>query len=79
MKDMKITTKLMISFLIIDVLLFISLYTGYTTAAKIIHVEDQEHYLRSYAMFTAVEVVVMVIIMLGITIVMTRQDLFVTP
>ena len=62
----------MISFLIIDVLLFISLYTGYTTAAKIIHVEDQEHYLRSYAMFTAVEVVVMVIIMLGITIVMTR-------
>ena len=72
MKDMKMTTKLVISFLIIDVLLFISLYTGYTTAAQIIKVEDQEHYLRSYAMFTAAEVIVMGVIMLGISVVMTR-------
>ena len=72
MKDMKITTKLTIGFIIIGALLVISVYTGYTTAAEIINVENPEKYLSNYAMFTAVEVVVMAILMLGISIYMTR-------
>ena len=72
MKDMKMTTKLTISFIIIGLLLFISVYTGYTTAAQIITEKDPEHYLKSYALFTAAEVIVMGIVLSGIAISMTR-------
>ncbi|MBQ2800098.1 MAG: HAMP domain-containing protein [Lachnospiraceae bacterium] len=72
MKDMKITTKLMISFGIIDALLILSLYSGYSTAAAIIHVDDPEHYLKSYGTFTAVEFIIMAVIMTGISVIMTR-------
>ena len=54
MKNMKIVTKLTIGFILIDLLLIFSLYTGYSTAATIITVPDKEHYLGSYATFTAV-------------------------
>lgn len=72
MKNMKMTTKLIISFAVLAALLMISLYTGYTTAATIIRIEDQEHYLRSYSIFTMVEFVIMVVVMVGISVAMTR-------
>lgn len=72
MKNMKMSTKLLISFCIIDVLLIISLYSGYSTAATIIKVDDPEHYLSSYAIFTAVEFIVMAVIMVGISVAMVR-------
>ena len=72
MKNMKVATKLYIGFGIVTVLLIISLYIGYTTAAQIIVEEDPEHYLRSYAIFTAVEFVVMMIITTGISIMIPR-------
>ena len=67
MKNMKIVTKLTIGFILIDLLLIFSLYTGYSTAATIITVPDKEHYLGSYATFTAVEFVIMMIITGGIS------------
>jgi len=72
MKNIKVATKLYIGFGIVTVLLIISLYIGYTTAAQIIVEEDPEHYLRSYAMFTAVEFIVMMIMTSGISITVPR-------
>ncbi len=72
MKNMKMHTKLAIGFTIIGLLLIVSLYTGYTSAAQIITAADQKGYLSSYATFTAVEFIVMVVITAGISIFMTR-------
>ncbi len=72
-KNMKIVTQLSIGFIIIEALLIISLYTGYTTAAQIITVDDPQHYLGSYATFTAVLFVIMMVISTGIAVVMTRK------
>lgn len=73
MKNMKIVTKLTIGFIIIDLLLIFSLYTGYSTAATIITVPDKEHYLGSYATFTAVEFVIMMIMTGGISVYMINM------
>ena len=72
MKNMKIITKLSIGFIIIDLLLIVSLYTGYSTAATIINVDDPVHYLGSYATFTAIEFVITMIITVGISVFMIR-------
>ena len=73
MKNMKIVTRLSIGFIIIDLLLIFSLYTGYSTAATIITVPDKEHYLGSYATFTAVEFIIMMIVTGGISFYMIRM------
>jgi len=73
MKNMKIVTRLAIGFIIIDLLLVFSLYTGYSTAATIITVPDKEHYLGSYATFTAVEFIIMMIVTGGISFYMIRM------
>jgi len=70
---MKIVTRLAIGFIIIDLLLVFSLYTGYSTAATIITVPDKEHYLGSYATFTAVEFIIMMIVTGGISFYMIRM------
>lgn len=70
-KNIKMHTKLTIGFSIITILLVISLYTGYSTASTIISVSDPEHYLRSYAYFTMVEFIIMVIMTTGIAVVLT--------
>ena len=72
MKDMKITVKMAIGFIIIDILLVFSLYAGYSTAATIINVENPTHYLQSYKIFTIVEFLLMIGIMTVITIGLTR-------
>lgn len=71
-RNIKIYTQLVIGFCIIGALLVLSLYTGYTTAAQIITVDDPEHYLSSYATFTSFEFVFMVAITSAISIAMSR-------
>ena len=73
-KNMKIQTKLTIGFSIIGVLVLFLLYAGYTTASTIVQmpVEEQAGYLSSYATFTAIIFIVMVVCISGISIVMTR-------
>ena len=46
-KNLKMKTKLIISFLVIDAIVLFLLYTGYTTAATIINEADPQHYLSS--------------------------------
>ncbi len=73
MKNMKIQTQLTIGFIILGALLVISMYTGYTSAAQIITEEDPAGYLHSYAVFTSIEFVVMLIITSGISIVLVGK------
>ena len=72
LNNMKVTTKLYIGFAIITVLLVLSLYFGYTTAGQIITEEDPMHYLSSYATFTAVEFILMIVITGGISVAIPR-------
>lgn len=72
MKNMKLHTKLVAGFLIIGIMLIYGIYTGYTTAATILTVEDQKQYLSDYAYFTAVQFIVVTLVTSAISIFMTR-------
>lgn len=71
-KNTKIHTQLIIGFSIIGILLIISLYTGYTSAAQMLTVEDPEQYLGSYAIFTAIEFITMILTAAIIAVSLTR-------
>ena len=73
-KNMKIQTKLTAGFIIIGALVIALLYAGYTTAATIVSLpqERQASYLSSYATFTSIIFVFMVVVISGISIVITR-------
>lgn len=72
MKDMKITTKLMMAFAVFEALMIMSLYFGYSTASNIVHAEDQAGYLKNYGIFMVVEVIFIVAIMAFISVSITR-------
>lgn len=72
MKNMKIHTKLIVGFLIMDVLITVSLIFGYTSARMLIHMENKEKYLNSYLIFTIAAFIVATIIMGYISINLTR-------
>ena len=72
-KNLKMKTKLIISFIVIDLIVLFLLYTGYTTAATIITVDDPKHYLGSYAWFTMVVALVIVVICGGIMVAIPGQ------
>ncbi len=72
-KKLKMRTKIIISFVVIDLCILFLLYSGYTTAATIIMEEDPVHYLSSYAYFTAVIAIILFTICGGISIVIPRQ------
>ncbi len=72
-KNMKLRSKIIFGFCVIDILILCLLYTGYTTAATIITVDNPEGYLRSYAYFTAVLTVILFTICGGISAVIPKQ------
>lgn len=72
MKNMKVYTKLVIGFIIIDIMLVLAIWTGYSTAKTIITVEDPQHYLRSYQICCAIFFVVAAAIMGSISFSVTR-------
>ncbi len=53
-KGTKLYTKIVASFAFFGLMLILLLFTGYSTATKIITVDDPESYLRGYSIFTAV-------------------------
>ena len=73
-KNVKIRTKMTISYIIIGVLTMFLLYSGYTTASTIISLpaERQASYLSSYATATAIIFIAMVVCISGISIVITK-------
>lgn len=72
MKNMKMHTKLIIGFVIVDILVLLSIYIGYATAKKIITVDDPQHYLGSYGIFCIALLIVAVLVMGYISVTMTR-------
>lgn len=71
-KDLKVTTLLTIAFTIIDMIIVLLLYSGYSTASTIIHEEDPAHYLSSYATFTAACFIVVMTVSTSIAVFMFR-------
>ena len=69
----KMRTKIIVSFVIIDICIMFLLYSGYTTAATIIHEADPVHYLSSYATFTAILTVILFAICMGVSISIPNQ------
>jgi len=72
-QNLKMKTKLIISFIVIDVIVLFLLYTGYSTAATIIYEADPEHYLRSYAYFTMGIAILIVLVCGGIMVAIPGQ------
>ena len=72
-KNLSMKTKLIISFIVIDIIVLFLLYTGYSTAAAIIYEADPEHYLQSYAYFTMGIAVIIVAICAGIMVAIPKQ------
>jgi methyl-accepting chemotaxis protein len=72
LKNTKMITKLVIGFIIMDALVAMLLFFGYDTAKKIIKVDDPEHYLYSYKIFTIVMAAIAVIVMVSISVATTR-------
>lgn len=72
MKNVKMHTKLIIGFVIVDILVITAIYLGYSTARTIIGVDDPQHYLESYRMFSIGMLVVAVIVMGYISIAISR-------
>jgi len=66
-------TKIIISFIIIAICILFLLWSGYTTAATIIYEADPEHYLGSYATFTAIITVIIFTVLGGIAVTIPRQ------
>lgn len=72
MKNMKMHTKLIIGFIVVDVLVLLSIYIGYSTAKTIITVDNPQHYLRSYGIFCMALLVVAILVIGYISFTMTR-------
>ena len=72
MKNVKMHTKLIIGFVIVDILVITAIYLGYSTARTIIGVDNPQHYLESYRMFAIGMLVVAVIVMGYISIAISR-------
>lgn len=72
MKNMKMHTKLIIGFIIVDILVILTIFLGYSTAKTIITVDDPQHYLKSYRIFSYVLFAVALVVMGYISIAMTR-------
>lgn len=72
MKNMKMHTKLIIGFIIVDILVILTIFMGYSTAKTIIGVDNPQHYLESYRIFSIVLFAVAVLVMGYVSIAMTR-------
>lgn len=72
MKSMKVHTKLIAGFLIMDIMVVLSLYFGYSSAKRIIGVANPQSYLNNYLIFTVVSFILASIIMGYISIGLTR-------
>lgn len=61
MKNVKVKTRLIVGFLIIDAVILVAIFLGYSTASQIITVENPQHYLQSYKIFSLVALAVSIV------------------
>ena len=74
-KKIMMRTKIIVGFVILDILVLFLLWAGYTTAETIITkpIEDQTRYLMSYNTFSGIILVAFLLIAGGISIAIPRQ------
>ena len=74
MKNMKMYTKLIISFIIIDILFIITLFTSYTTVASIVKLEAERQttYLRNYTIYLVIMFIVLMVVMCVVSMILSR-------
>ena len=72
MKNVKVKTRLIVGFLIIDAVILVAIFLGYTTASQIITVENPQHYLQSYKIFSLVALAVAIVFLGYISISLIR-------
>lgn len=73
MKNVKLYTKLMGTFIILDVLLLMILYAGYTTVNKVAGIENPEKFLHNYNIFCAVAFLVIIGVMVVVSVNFSRE------
>lgn len=74
LKDMKIYTKLISGFVIIDILVVLAVYCGYSTCCKFVEgVANPERYMQNYRIFLVVTMLLMVAVMALISIGVTKS------
>lgn len=71
-KNMKLYTKIVISFAVMGVLIIFAYYTGYASMKEILTQEDPEHFLKSYNIFCMVAVLFSTILGAGISITVSK-------
>jgi methyl-accepting chemotaxis protein len=62
-KDMKLMTKLMIGFGVIDVLVILTILSGYSTAKQLLKADDPERYVLHYRTFTVILFIAAMVVM----------------
>jgi methyl-accepting chemotaxis protein len=62
-KDMKLMTKLMIGFGVIDVLVILTILSGYSTAKQLLKTDDPERYVLHYRTFTVILFIAAMVVM----------------
>lgn len=72
MKNMRMHTKMIIGFVVSEILVVLTIFAGYSTASTIITVPNPEHYLGSYKVFSIVELVIVLLLMGSISVSMCR-------
>lgn len=72
MKNMKMYTKMIIGFIIIDILVVFVIWMGYSTAGTIITVSNPEKYLNSYKIFSIIMFLIAAVTMGAISISLSR-------
>lgn len=63
-KGMKLYSKLMIGFLLIDLIMIIMMVFGYSSMKTILTVDDPQRYFRNYNIYVVVMAVLLIIVML---------------
>lgn len=72
MKNMKMYTKMIIGFIIIDILVVFVIWMGYSTAGTIITISNPEKYLNSYKIFSIIMFLIAAVTMGAISISLSR-------
>lgn len=66
MKETKIITRMSVGFVIIDLLMLLAIYSGYSTAKRLLVVEDPKRYVEHYRTFSIVVFILAVVVMTSI-------------
>lgn len=68
MKNIKVYTRLIIGFVMLDIMMLLIVYSGYGTAKTLLNTDNPEKYFRNYQLFCVFMVICVIAVMALITI-----------